>query len=130
MTTTTTSTAVEQASTIDRLARLYRPLRFTAIAMTAVTIAAGVLAAAVLPDPMVVGWTFAADGSLLARHTLDPVLGASLFSVLAVGSLGPAAAISALTGCRAAGAAAYGLSSLFVGLFGCSQLLLFWLNLG
>ena len=130
MTTTSSPAGAGQASTAARLANLYRPLRTAAVAMIVVTVALGVISAATLPDPMVVGWTFAADGSLVAQHTLTPVLGGLLFPALATVMLASAATVSVLSGSRALGVVTYALSSLFIGTFCVSQILLLVLNLG
>jgi len=115
---------------LDRLARLYRPLQATAIALTALTVAVGVWAAAALSDPMTIHWTLGADGGLVADRTVDPLFGSLLLPAFSVGVVLVCGAVARIVRDRAAGALAYGVAALTVVALSGSQLLLVWLNLG
>jgi len=115
---------------LARLARLYRPLQATAFALTALTVAVGVWAAAALSDPMVIHWTLGADGSLVANRTAGTLFGSLLLPPFSVGVVLVCGAIARLVRDRAAGALAYGVAALTVLALCGSELLLVWLNLG
>jgi len=115
---------------LDRLALLYRPLRATAFALTALTVAVGVWAAASLSDPMTIHWTVGADGGLVGDRTAGRLVGSLLLPAFSVGTLLVCGAVSRLVEDRAAGALSYGVAALTVLLLCGSQLLLVWLNLG
>jgi len=118
------------APLFDRLARLYRPLQVTAIALTALTVAVGVWAAATLSDPMTIHWTLGADGGLVADRTAGPLLGSLLLPAFSVGTVLVCGAVARLVRDRAAGSLAYGVGALTVLALCGSELLLVWLNLG
>ncbi|GAA0665588.1 hypothetical protein ACFQDG_04155 [Natronoarchaeum mannanilyticum] len=127
---TATSNGDPEAPILDRLARLYRPLQTTAVALTALTVAVGVWAAATLSDPMTIRWTLGADGGLVADRTAGRLFGSLLLPAFSVGTVLVCAAIARLVRDRAAGALAYGVAALTVVALCGSELLLVWLNLG
>lgn len=127
---TATSNGDVAAPLLDRLARLYRPIQATAIALSALTVAVGVWAAATLSDPMTIHWTIGADGALVADRTADPLVGGLLLPAFAVTTLLVCGAVARIVRDRAAGALAYGVAALTVLALCGSELLLVWLNLG
>jgi len=127
---TATSNGDAAAPLLARLARLYRPLQATAFAVTALTVAVGVWAAATLSDPMTIHWTLGADGGLVANRTADRFVGSFLLPAFSAGTVLVCATVARLVEDRAAGALAYGVAALTVLALCGSQFLLLWLNLG
>jgi len=115
---------------LDRLARLYRPLQSTAVALTVLTVAVGVWAAATLSDPMTIRWTLGADGGLVADRTVDSFVGSLLLPAFSAATLLVCATVARFVEDRAAGALAYGVAALTLLALSGSELLLVWLNLG